>query len=341
LAYSISTGKLTTTFNHPLNGQGRFLTVSPDKQRIYLGGDFTKVDSQVRNHIAAFNANTGALDTTFKPSVNNRVLGITVSNDSKTVYFGGIFTSVNGSARQRLAAVTSAGALLAWAPNVADSQVAAVLLTPDNTKLIAGGRFGTVNGQSARGLVALDPAPADGKTNKPWSVASQVYYVGGGSGITSLRTDGTNIYSTAFVYFAGGGYGTLEGSFAADPDTGTLKWIEDCHGDTYDTYTTGGVMYQVGHPHFCRNIGTYPQKTPYALSSHRATAYDVNGQNGNQANTETGFPLPSYSNWDGTPAPVQLYWYPDLTPGTFTGQGQAAWSLTGNGSYIALGGEFP
>ena len=32
---------------------------------------------------------------------------------------------------------------------------------------------------------------------------------------------------------------------------------------------------------------------------------------------------------------------PPLATGTFTGQDQAAWSVTGNANYISLGGEFP
>ena len=40
-------------------------------------------------------------------------------------------------------------------------------------------------------------------------------------------------------------------------------------------------------------------------------------------------------------ARTQLDWYPTLTTGTISGQAQAAWSVTGNSNYIALGGEFP
>ena len=32
---------------------------------------------------------------------------------------------------------------------------------------------------------------------------------------------------------------------------------------------------------------------------------------------------------------------PTLTGGTYTGQGQAAWSVATNGDYTVLGGEFP
>ena len=49
----------------------------------------------------------------------------------------------------------------------------------------------------------------------------------------------------------------------------------------------------------------------------------------------------SYFNWAGTPAPIVQDFWPTLSAGTFTGQSQAAWSITGNGQYASFGGEFP
>src|SRR6185503_10926242 len=46
-------------------------------------------------------------------------------------------------------------------------------------------------------------------------------------------------------------------------------------------------------------------------------------------------------NYNGMPASTVLHWFPQLTAGTYTGNGQAAWSLAGNNNYIVLGGEFP
>ena len=47
-----------------------------------------------------------------------------------------------------------------------------------------------------------------------------------------------------------------------------------------------------------------------------------------------------YYNFAGQPAPAYLGWYPDLNAGTYTGQAQGPWSVTGNSNYIVLGGEF-
>ena len=44
---------------------------------------------------------------------------------------------------------------------------------------------------------------------------------------------------------------------------------------------------------------------------------------------------------NGWPASTPLHWFPTLAIGTYTGQSQAAWSLSGNADYLVLGGEFP
>ena len=46
-------------------------------------------------------------------------------------------------------------------------------------------------------------------------------------------------------------------------------------------------------------------------------------------------------NFNGQPASTLLHWFPPLAGGTYTGQGQAAWSLAGNADYVVVGGEFP
>ena len=327
LAYDITTGNLITSFAHGLNAQGIVASASPDGTRLYVGGDFTTVDGVSHVRIAAFNTATGALISTFSPNVNARVKAIAATNT--TVYFGGSFTTVNGVTRNRVAAVSASnGALLNWAPSVDDYSVAAMVLSPSGHTLVIGGSFDSINGSPVTGLAALDPVSA---AVLPWAATSSVQDSGANAGITSLRTDGTQIYGTGFVYGPGG---NLEGSFAANPDTGVINWVEDCHGDSYDTFETGSVMYLVSHEHYCGNIGGFPQTNPWTF--YRATAFTTY-PTGTIAHNAIG----GYFDWFGTPDPSQLNWYPTLATGTASGQSQAAWSATGNSSYLALGGEFP
>ena len=60
----------------------------------------------------------------------------------------------------------------------------------------------------------------------------------------SLRTDGTTVYGAGYWF---GGTGNFEGVWAADPNGGAIKWLADCHGDTYDSTPMNGVVYS-GEP---------------------------------------------------------------------------------------------
>ncbi len=48
-----------------------------------------------------------------------------------------------------------------------------------------------------------------------------------------------------------------------------------------------------------------------------------------------------YPSFTGRPAPSLLTWFPRFETGTFTGQNQAAWNVSGNADYVVMGGEFP
>ena len=47
-----------------------------------------------------------------------------------------------------------------------------------------------------------------------------------------------------------------------------------------------------------------------------------------------------YWAYEGVPAPTQLDWYPEVNTGNYSGSNQGGWSIVGNASYVAMGGEF-
>ena len=115
LAYDIRTGALVTSFAPDLNAQALTLAASPDGTRLYVGGDFTRANGQVRNRVAAYDTRTGTLVSSFAPSVSSQVRSLAATND--TVYLGGNFSALGGVSRSQLAAVrASDGGLLPWAP---------------------------------------------------------------------------------------------------------------------------------------------------------------------------------------------------------------------------------
>jgi PKD repeat protein len=327
LSYDITTGVLNTSFVPNLNGQVLAVAASPDGSRVYVGGDFTTANGSSHLRVAAYNTATGQPVATFAPNLNARVRAIVATNT--TVYVGGSFSTANGVARSKLAAFSASnGALLSWAPP-ADAGVNAMVMAPDQSKIIVGGQFTTLNGASWYGMGALDPVSG---ASLPWAADATVQDGGINAAIDTLSTDGTNIYGAGYVFGAGG---NLEGTFAANPANGNIIWLEDCHGDTYSTYSTGSVLYLTGHPHFCDDVpGGFPQTNPWTF--HRTLAFGtaVTG-------TLLHNPESAYADFGGSPAPTQLDWYPTITSGTYTGQNQGPWDVTGNGQYVVEGGEFP
>jgi PKD repeat protein len=321
LAYDVRTGALITSFAPDLNGQARVVVASPDGSRIFVGGDFTIANGQPRYRFATYNTATGALDTTFKPGFPSQVRAIVATGS--TVYVGGTFDAVGSVARNRLAAFSyPTGALLPWAPST-DAQVNALAVSPSGSKVIVGGSFATLAGATARGLGAVD---ATSGAAVAFAAGTVVNNTGSSSAILSLSTDRDTVYASGYTF----GPGNLEGVVAADPDTGAVRWIDDCHGDTYSVWASGTSAYVAGHPHVCSNIGGWPQTNPWSF--YRAIAFSKAATG--TVGTETG-------NFIGQPAPSLLHWFPTLDAGTYTGQSQGPWSVAGNSQYVVYGGEFP
>ncbi len=328
LSFNLTTGALNTAFVANTNGQVLAVAPSPDGSRLYLAGEFTSVNGVARNRIAAVDATSGAVVSSFAPSLNFRASTLVVSGT--TVHVGGAFSVANNATRNRLAAFsTTNGALLPWAPS-ADRNVLAMVSAAG--KIVIGGSFENVNGAPAYGMAALDPVSG---ASRPWAATEIVRNAGPDSAINSLSTDGTNVYGTGYAYLINGGNaGNFEGTFAADPDTGRIRWIQDCRGDHYGVWSNGTVAYTAGHGHDCANLPGPPETNPrsytYALAfTAAATGTLLDGRRG------------SYADFGGQPAASLLTWYPTLDAGTFTGQSQAAWNVTGSADYVVMAGEFP
>ena len=327
LAYSITTGKLSTTFKPAaLNGQVKALAVSPDKTTLYVGGDFTLVGTAKRLRFAAFNASTGALRST-APAFNGQVKAITVAGSS--IYVGGLFTAVGTTSRSRLAALSvTTGKLTTWAPKAADG-VNALVATPDKTKIVVGGKFAKINTTAALGMGAVDARTG---VSRAWKVNTVVKDYGANSAILSLAVDADTVYGSGYAY----GGGNFEGAFAANPTDGSIRWLQDCHGDTYGVAPIGNTVYTVGHAHYCENMGGFPDTSPrvrwqraLAVTKAARGTVAVNGQSGAH-----------YGNFAGKPAPSLVNWFPQLSAGTYTGMNQGPWSVVGNATYVSAGGEF-
>jgi PKD repeat protein len=324
LAYDITTGNLISSWAPTVNATAYGLAASADGKTIYVSGSFTQANGQTVYRLAAFNATTGALVTGFKPVFDARVRSIAVVGN--TLYAGGIFTRVGSTPRIRLAALNATtGALVTGWSASADSEVLAMVVPSSKPQLVIAGRFGIVNGAASRGSGALS---LDTGASQPWAVQEQIYDYGPSSAVYSLSTDGTAVYATGYNF---GDYGNFENSFAAEADGGALRWANSCLGDTYGSHPLDGVLYTAGHAHDCSTMGGLPDLAPrqyqWALAGTTAASGKTNPRN-------------AYGWLEGTPANTQLHWTPTFNAGSFTGQGQSTWDVTGNDRYLLYGGEF-
>ncbi len=327
LAYNLTTGVMTS-FNPNVNAAVRALAVSTDGTRVYAGGNFTSVGGVSRQRVAAFDAVSGSLISSWAPTLNGNVKAIGVS--SSKVFVGGSFSSASGQSRRNIAAFsTSSGSVQTWKGSFGSGSVSALAVSPDGAKVVIGGSFLSYNGGTnpGYGLAMTDSSTG---ASLPMKANSLIRNAGSNGAILSLTGSSQGIFGAGYDFGEGANF---EGAFRASWTDGTIIWLEDCHGDTYSVVPLTDVVYTTGHPHFCGNIGGYPETSPRQY--YRTLTFTMNATQTVKRNT-TG----NYYNFEGSPAPTLLHYYPYINAGTYTGQSQGPWHVTANSDYVLYGGEF-
>ncbi len=218
--------------NSAVDGTVSSVALQPDG-KVLIGGAFTMVNGTARSRIARLNAD-GSTDYSFANGLagaNNSVLSVALQPDGK-VLIGGVFSTVNGTARGRIARLNADGTLDTGFGNGlagANGTVLSVAFQPDG-KVLIGGDFTAVNG-TARGRIARLNSDGSLDTGFGNGLAGAV---GGSLLCTVAQSDGKVLIGGAFTTVNGTAVGKMarlnsDGSL----DTGFLNGLAGASGPVY------------------------------------------------------------------------------------------------------------
>jgi uncharacterized delta-60 repeat protein len=219
-------GSLDTGFNPGTGADSTVLTVALQTNgQVLIGGNFTHVNGVDRNFIARLNAN-GTLDSGFDPGTgaNDQVEALAVQPDGHAL-IGGLFTTVNGVGRNRIARLNADGTLdTGFDTSIgANNTVYAVALEPrrQDGKVLIGGDFTTVNEVGRNRIARLNANGSLDTGFDPGTGADGTVYT------IAVQLDGKVLIGGNFTTINGVGRnraarlntdGSLDASF--DPGTG-------------------------------------------------------------------------------------------------------------------------
>jgi uncharacterized delta-60 repeat protein len=192
-------GTLDATFNAGTGANLRVHTTAIQSDgKIIIGGAFTTYNGTARNRIARLNAD-GSLDAAFNPGTgaNDMVFTTAIQSDGKII-IGGIFTSFNGTARNRIARINADGSLDAtFNPGTgANSPVYSTAIQSDG-KIIIGGYFNSYNGTARNHIARLNTDGTLDNAFNPGTGANGYVYA------TAIQSDGKIIIGGDFQTYNG------------------------------------------------------------------------------------------------------------------------------------------
>lgn len=179
-------------FDPAANGHVTRVMVVTDGD-ILIGGYFSEVDAQPRNHIARVSTD-GTLSSTYAPTADANVHTGILQPDGKAL-FGGAFQTVDGQPYMGVVRIDPDGVVdtgfTAVTLDGGGERVDAVALQADGGILV-GGSFATVNGQPGSNIVRL---AADGTLDSTFAAATP----DGDIGAIAIQDDGKILVGGSFT----------------------------------------------------------------------------------------------------------------------------------------------
>lgn len=259
-----TTGSLQASFTGQANATVRALAVSPNGSTLYAGGDFTSAYDgtwQGRSRLAAWST-SGSVLSNWTPNADASVEALATDPASGVVYAGGLFSSVSGTPRARLAAIDTSGNPTAFDGALSGCQTRHVTkydhsnppctpevsaLTAANGKLYVGGRFGQ-SGITTRHDAAAFALPGGTLTSWDPVASDRVLTLGPSSGNILVGGDLTSVNGLVRKGVAALNMSTGVGdaSFTANTDDEVLDLQASADGSTL--YLAGNFQTVNGTP---------------------------------------------------------------------------------------------
>ncbi len=143
---------------------GTVYAINQVGSQIVLGGSFTSVQnpgsttSIARTDALSFDASTGAVSTTFAPTLDGTVEAVAPGPVANTVYVGGFFDNVNGAKAKGIALLNATTGTMVPGFKPPSLNGAVETIATVNGHLLIGGSFSTVGGQARGGIASLNPS---------------------------------------------------------------------------------------------------------------------------------------------------------------------------------------
>jgi PKD repeat protein len=231
---------------------GRVFAIAQTGNTMVIGGSFTSVAGAARQRVAAFNKTSGALVTGFAPTVNGDVNAVIPGPTANTVYIGGSFSQVNGTAKQFVALLNlTSGSLISTfnAPAFNFGFVQDLVLR--GSKLYVAGVFTAAGGHQHQGLVALNAS--SGALDASMNVQFTGHHNDTGSGAQAwvgpsdidVTADGRTMVVIGNFKYADGllrdqvATVDLSGPSAAVTSWSTTRYSPLCFNWAFDQYVRG------------------------------------------------------------------------------------------------------
>jgi uncharacterized delta-60 repeat protein len=194
-------GTLDTTFNTGAGFLTPFVAYSIDIQadgKIVVGHGSTTYSGSTVTRLTRLN-DSGSIDTTFNPNVNNPVYTVKIQPDQK-ILINGNFTSVSGSTRTSIARVLSNGQVdpsyvVGTGVSAASAGLSNVFSLDNSGNVYLGGPFTTYSGSTVNRFVKTTPSGAIDGTFISGSIAFNGQSSRGFNGtVRTVLVSGSNIY---------------------------------------------------------------------------------------------------------------------------------------------------